>query len=188
MSSEPQDTPVTRANARVDDTASNTCSNTPFEATRVPRNVVSFRNTVEASQDTSAAPLAAPSAASSALSAPSTRRGSQSQPENVIMGDVYDPSLSQMRVWQQQPKFHVQTITEEPAMKGLEMQEDFSRQSGVHCNMECVICLEGVRSRVFRPCGHVCVCEKCCNSLMNSSTALCPMCRQPVTESPKIYL
>jgi hypothetical protein len=183
MSSEPQDTLVTRANACVDDTASNTCSNTPFEATRVPRNVVSFRNTVEASQDISAAPFADPSAASSA-----TRRGSQSQPENVIMGDVYDPSLSEMRAWQQQPRFHKQTITEEPAMKGLEMQEDFSEQSVVHCNMECVICLEGVRSRMFRPCGHVCVCEKCCNSLMTLSTALCPMCRQPVTESQKIYL
>ena len=35
--------------------------------------------------------------------APSTRRGSRSQPENVMAGVVYDPSLSEVRAWQQQP-------------------------------------------------------------------------------------
>jgi len=69
-------------------------------------------------------------------------------------------------------------------------QLDFSRDSKVHKDgsMECVICFESVRSRVFRPCGHVCACEKCSDHLMTLSNALCPMCRQPVTESLKIYL
>jgi len=44
-----------------------------------------------------------PFAATSARAARSTRPGSQSQPENVIMGYVYVPSLSEMRAWQQQP-------------------------------------------------------------------------------------
>jgi hypothetical protein len=46
-------------------------------------------------------PLPAPSAASRA--APLTRRGSQSQPGNMMVGNVYDPSLSELRAWQQQP-------------------------------------------------------------------------------------
>jgi hypothetical protein len=47
-------------------------------------------------------PLPVPSAA--ARAAPPTRpRGSQSQPGNMMVGDVYDPSLSELRAWQQQP-------------------------------------------------------------------------------------
>ncbi len=44
-----------------------------------------------------------PMAATSARAASTTRRGSQSQPGNIIVGEVYDPSLSELRAWQQQP-------------------------------------------------------------------------------------
>lgn len=40
---------------------------------------------------------------------------------------------------------------------------------------ECVVCLSTGCEVVFLPCGHVCVCAKCCTTL-----AICPMCRSPV--------
>lgn len=40
---------------------------------------------------------------------------------------------------------------------------------------ECVVCLNSRCEVVFLPCGHVCVCAKCCSPL-----AICPMCRGPI--------
>ena len=37
---------------------------------------------------------------------------------------------------------------------------------------ECVICMERARSRMLRPCGHLCVCELCWQGLKS-----CPLCR-----------
>jgi hypothetical protein len=61
-----------------------------------------------------------PFAVTSARAAPSTRPGSQSQPENIIMGDVYDPSLSEMRVWQQQPVEQEETLCEKGCFQEVE--------------------------------------------------------------------
>ena len=47
-------------------------------------------------------PLPVPSAAARAAH-PTRPRGSQSQPGNMMVGDVYDHSLSELRAWQQQP-------------------------------------------------------------------------------------
>lgn len=40
---------------------------------------------------------------------------------------------------------------------------------------ECVVCLSAGCEVVFLPCGHVCVCAKCCAPL-----AICPLCRAPL--------
>ncbi|KAK3894225.1 hypothetical protein Pcinc_001987 [Petrolisthes cinctipes] len=40
---------------------------------------------------------------------------------------------------------------------------------------ECVVCLNAGCEVVFLPCGHVCVCSKCCTSLV-----ICPLCRAPL--------
>lgn len=40
---------------------------------------------------------------------------------------------------------------------------------------ECVICLNAGCEVVFLPCGHVCVCSKCCTTLV-----ICPLCRAPL--------
>jgi hypothetical protein len=45
---------------------------------------------------------------------------------------------------------------------------------------ECVVCLGADVSgwMMLRPCGHVCVCTTCCQSLK-----LCPVCREAITDS-----
>ena len=47
---------------------------------------------------------------------------------------------------------------------------------------ECVVCLENEAVMALMPCGHRCACEACAPNLRN-----CPMCRQPVRESMRIY-
>jgi len=47
-----------------------------------------------------------------------------------------------------------------------QQQEDLPQQ------FECVICMERARSRMLRPCGHLCVCEVCWQGLKS-----CPLCR-----------
>ena len=39
----------------------------------------------------------------------------------------------------------------------------------------CVICFDGAKTRVFVPCGHLCVCAACGENVM-ASTKRCPIC------------
>ncbi|XP_008823250.1 E3 ubiquitin-protein ligase LRSAM1 [Nannospalax galili] len=47
---------------------------------------------------------------------------------------------------------------------------------------ECVVCLEREAQMVFLTCGHVCCCQQCCQPLRT-----CPLCRQEITQSLRIY-
>ena len=139
-----------------------------------------------------------PFAATSARAAPSTRPGSQSQPENVIMGDVYDPSLSELRAWQQQPVEQEETPCETECFQ----EEETDRMpSGPPLHpaapssppppqppeaprtRECVVCYDKEPTMAMIPCGHVCACADCAGFLRE-----CPMCRVPVLEARRIYL
>ena len=50
-------------------------------------------------------------------------------------------------------------------------------------NMKCVICLENDKSFLFMPCKHVCCCENCSKNLNQ-----CPICRNKIESSFKIYI
>ena len=143
-----------------------------------------------------------PFAATSARAAPCTRPGSQSQPENVIMGDVYDPSLSEMRAWQQQPVEQEETPCETGSFQEEEettvrdrMPSGPPRHPALPSapappqppeaprKRECVVCHDKEPTMAMIPCGHVCACEDCAEFLHD-----CPMCRAPVLEARRIYL
>lgn len=47
---------------------------------------------------------------------------------------------------------------------------------------ECVVCLEREAQTIFLPCGHVCCCQQCCQPLRT-----CPLCRQDIAQSLRIY-
>ena len=58
----------------------------------------------------------------------------------------------------------------------------------------CVVCLEGSRTHAFVPCGHKAVCERCSLSYQPwdggpaaTSTAACPMCREPYSSVVRIW-
>jgi hypothetical protein len=142
-----------------------------------------------------------PFAATSARAAPSTRPWSQSQPENVIMGDVYDPSLSEMRAWQQQPVEQEETLRETGCFQEGEETVRDRMPSGPPLHpappssppppqlpeaprkRECVVCYDKEPSMAMIPCGHVCACVDCAELLRE-----CPMCRALVLEARRIYL
>ena len=148
---------------------------------------------------TAAVPL--PFAATSARAALCTRPGSQSQPESVIMGDVYDPSVSEIRAWQQQPVEQVETPCEARCFQEEKETVRDKMPSGPPLHppppsspappqppeaprkRECVVCYDKEPTMAMIPCGHVCACEDCAEWLRE-----CPMCRAHVLEARRIYL
>ena len=48
----------------------------------------------------------------------------------------------------------------------------------------CVICLESRRSHVFLPCGHLCCCEGC----IPKANGQCPLCRQSISETHRVFV
>jgi len=51
----------------------------------------------------------------------------------------------------------------------------------------CAVCLEGLADTAVVPCGHMCVCFTCMQSIQDSLDAQCPMCRGPITSTIRIY-
>ena len=48
----------------------------------------------------------------------------------------------------------------------------------------CVICLERPILIALKPCGHVCLCQKC---FRKAPPPDCPLCRCPITGTLKVY-
>eukprot|EP01038_Epipyxis_sp_PR26KG_P005914 gene5914-8157_t len=53
----------------------------------------------------------------------------------------------------------------------------------------CCICLENLKCVVLLPCKHLCLCEDCSplNSMKNTLQS-CPICRQSIQQSIKVFL
>ncbi|KAL6137430.1 hypothetical protein ACLB2K_062722 [Fragaria x ananassa] len=51
----------------------------------------------------------------------------------------------------------------------------------------CVICLMRRRRSAFIPCGHLVCCHRCCTSVVLSTSPKCPVCRQEIRSSVRIY-
>lgn len=50
----------------------------------------------------------------------------------------------------------------------------------------CLICQDAPKSIIFLPCRHMCLCEDCCNQLLNRR-ATCPLCRKAILNPIKVY-
>ena len=55
---------------------------------------------------------------------------------------------------------------------------------------ECTVCMNAARCIVFKPCGHVCCCEECADSILGLSSPKCPLCRQDLKSrsKTKVYI
>ena len=53
----------------------------------------------------------------------------------------------------------------------------------------CVVCLDKEKSHAFFPCGHMCVCEACVETVTSLAPEkrLCPICRVPIDTSNRIF-
>ncbi|XP_022964217.1 E3 ubiquitin-protein ligase SPL2-like isoform X1 [Cucurbita moschata] len=64
---------------------------------------------------------------------------------------------------------------------------DDELSSNVPDGQLCVICLMRRRRSAFIPCGHLVCCERCAISVERDSAPKCPVCRQQIRSSVRIY-
>ena len=68
--------------------------------------------------------------------------------------------------------------------KLLTMKED---GCGSNSDTVCCICLDLPREIMFLPCGHLSVCNNCCDKLRDESNQ-CPICEKTISSGHKVYL
>lgn len=59
--------------------------------------------------------------------------------------------------------------------------------AGASVDNECAVCFDGPKSHIFVPCGHVCVCKECADSII-ASTKQCPICRGDSSTAIQVFL
>ncbi|KAJ1486301.1 hypothetical protein T484DRAFT_1890985 [Baffinella frigidus] len=52
---------------------------------------------------------------------------------------------------------------------------------------ECAVCMTEAASHAMDPCGHLCVCKICHDTLFEAPSIRCPICRASVTKSIRIH-
>jgi hypothetical protein len=52
---------------------------------------------------------------------------------------------------------------------------------------QCVVCLDAPKDHLIVPCGHQCVCAGCAEQLTKTRTPTCPVCREPIRETVKVF-
>jgi len=84
------------------------------------------------------------------------------------------------------PKENIETKKEKLSEKKSEIkknEDDDEDNENNNDEMKCVICLENNKCYIFMPCKHVCCCEGCAQNLKQ-----CPICRNNIESSFKIFL
>jgi hypothetical protein len=51
----------------------------------------------------------------------------------------------------------------------------------------CVVCFDAPKDHAIVPCGHVCVCASCAEQLTKTRTPTCPVCREPIQQTMKVF-
>ena len=52
---------------------------------------------------------------------------------------------------------------------------------------QCVLCFDAPKDHIILPCYHVCVCEACAEQLTKTRTPTCPVCREPIQQTMKVF-
>jgi hypothetical protein len=52
----------------------------------------------------------------------------------------------------------------------------------------CVLCLDARMDHIIIPCGHQCVCGPCAEALNRAAHPACPLCREPISITAKVFL
>jgi hypothetical protein len=51
----------------------------------------------------------------------------------------------------------------------------------------CVVCFDAPKDHAIVPCGHMCVCARCAEQLTKTRTPTCPVCREPIIQTMKVF-
>jgi hypothetical protein len=52
---------------------------------------------------------------------------------------------------------------------------------------QCVVCMDAPKDHLIVPCGHMCVCAGCAEQLTKTRTPTCPVCREPIQQTVKVF-
>ena len=52
----------------------------------------------------------------------------------------------------------------------------------------CVLCLDAPKDHIIIPCGHQCVCGACAEKLKRVRNPACPICREPINATFKVFV
>jgi hypothetical protein len=52
----------------------------------------------------------------------------------------------------------------------------------------CVVCFDAPKDHIIIPCGHQCVCGTCAEALKREAHPACPLCREPISVTAKVFL
>lgn len=93
---------------------------------------------------------------------------------------------NRLKDWRQRRQIQQQNAAEEAN----EMEASLAAEDDggdVPEGMLCVICLMRRRRSAFVPCGHLVCCPRCALSVERDLTPKCPVCRQTIHNSVRIY-
>ena len=69
-----------------------------------------------------------------------------------------------------------------------------ARKSSVDLNKnessrgQCSVCLAEIAEVIIQPCGHVCICRDCADTIMENVDRKCPICRGRMKKIQNVYL
>lgn len=81
------------------------------------------------------------------------------------------------------PIFVAHDILRAPATLGWVSPSGTRESSSATRAAECVVCLSSARTQLTRPCGHVCMCEACAQTVSS-----CPLCRAEISELIRAFV
>ena len=77
-----------------------------------------------------------------------------------------------------------------------QLKAELRRQKKTHDDVDqkgtikgsCSVCLVETAEVIIQPCGHVCMCRDCSNTLMENGDKKCPICRSKIKRIQNVYL
>ncbi|KAK2990153.1 hypothetical protein RJ640_008417 [Escallonia rubra] len=102
-----------------------------------------------------------------------------------VVGYAFVRNWNRFKEWRQQRQLRQQNVA---ASNEAEAQAAAEEETGNVPDGElCVICLMRRRRSAFIPCGHLVCCQRCALSVERDSAPKCPVCRQEIQTSVRIY-
>lgn len=72
------------------------------------------------------------------------------------------------------------------SLRQLKTLDQFFKIKDIFANdFRCALCMERVRSVIFKPCLHLAVCQICCEKMLEKK---CPQCQKPVEDVVKVFV
>lgn len=104
-----------------------------------------------------------------------------------ILGYAAVRNWNKWKVWRQQRQAQRQNVTGNNEADDAQIIAEDDESGEVPDGELCVICLMRRRRSAFIPCGHLVCCQRCALSVERDLAPKCPVCRQTIHNSVRIY-